>query len=449
MTRRVMDAAVAGAIATLGVQASQAAPLAAWVEFVGPERAASVRAITPAGSCPDLQFNGSSLAMHRRAGQEALFPDDQRVPKAKFDVQICEADAPSGTGALSVDGTPLTLPADQIKRIVILGDTGCRIKGKKKTQDCGDPTAWPYAKIAERAASSASEPPDLVIHVGDYLYREKPCSGAADCPNSPTGYGWDVWYADFFKPSAPLFEVAPWIMVRGNHETCHRAGEGWFRFLDSAKTLPVDKCPDVTAFLVVSLGGIGFVAVDSALLSDGSGSDADDDDEGGPGQPADLTETMRRHYNAISASVPAKAWVLTHAPFNAVRVGKDSGQTESDNAIQQQALGASFTTEINMIVSGHIHLFEAFGFGRDHPPQLVVGTGGDKLAKKPDKPTEINGLAVTNAVIWKGFGYMLWERDGSDASGWRGTLFDEKGVAQVRCQLANRDLSCAKDHDSD
>src|SRR5579859_3880123 len=110
MTKRVTAAALAGAILALAGHTAQAAPLAAWVQFVGPGRAASVRAITAAGACPDLRFNGAPVPMHRRAGPEALFPDDHRVPKAKFDVQICEADAPSGTGDLSIDGSPLPLP---------------------------------------------------------------------------------------------------------------------------------------------------------------------------------------------------------------------------------------------------------------------------------------------------------------------------------------------------
>ncbi len=72
-----------------------------------------------------------------------------------------------------------------------------------------------------------------MIHVGDYVYRETPCpEGNTTCAGSPWGYGWDVWNADFFEPAAPLLANAPWLVVRGNHENCARAGEGWLRFLD-------------------------------------------------------------------------------------------------------------------------------------------------------------------------------------------------------------------------
>ena len=69
--------------------------------------------------------------------------------------------------------------------------------------------------------------PDLVVHVGDYHYRENACpAGDAGCSTSPWGYGWDAWDADFFTPAKRLLAVAPWIVVRGNHESCDRAGQG-------------------------------------------------------------------------------------------------------------------------------------------------------------------------------------------------------------------------------
>jgi len=53
---------------------------------------------------------------------------------------------------------------------------------------------------------------------------------------------------------------------------------------------------------------------------------------------------------------------------------------------------------IKMIVSGHNHMFEALSFGDAKPPrapQLVVGTGGTKLAKKPEEPADSDGPPVT------------------------------------------------------
>jgi hypothetical protein len=103
-----------------------------------------------------------------------------------------------------------------------------------------------------------------------------------------------------------------------------------------------------------------------------------------------------------------------------------------------------------MIVSGHIHMFEALSFApagaqpeAQWPPQLVVGTGGDKLAKKPGEPDQVFGRPVAHALIVKNFAYMILDRDGAS---WKGTLFDEDGVLLADCRLSNRDLICQKEH---
>ena len=108
----------------------------------------------------------------------------------------------------------------------MLGDTGCRIKGAT-LQACNDPAQWPFPQVA---AAAASLKPDLVIHVGDYLYRESACPpGNQGCAGSPWGDNWTTWQADFFTPAQPLLAAAPIVLARGNHEDCKRAGPGWLR----------------------------------------------------------------------------------------------------------------------------------------------------------------------------------------------------------------------------
>jgi hypothetical protein len=51
-------------------------------------------------------------------------------------------------------------------------------------------------------------------------------------------------------------------MVRGNSETCKRAGEGWFRFLD-ANVMP-NECSDFTEPIAIRLGDFTFVVMDTA-----------------------------------------------------------------------------------------------------------------------------------------------------------------------------------------
>jgi len=414
-----------------------AKPLAAWTELVGPNGEASIRAIvSEESSCPVLQSDNDSLQMRVRAEPG---PSTLAKKAADFDVRVCEVKAPKGTTNVSLDGEAIPLPNAEIRRIVILGDTGCRIK-KDKTQNCDDPHKWPYRDLANGAAGTH---PDLVIHVGDYLYREKSCQGRAFvCPDTPVGYGWDVWEADFFAPSAKLFAAAPWIMVRGNHETCERAGEGWFRFLDHG-SLP-DNCPelDIGGFFLTGIGGLGFVVMDSAAIA--KEKDDDDDEDATPEVAGTETSaTLRRQFAQIGGSVQSPTWLLTHAPFNAVRLNKNNQEDQVDNTIEQRALGDLLPPAVKLIVSGHVHAFEALSFGEASPariPQLVVGNSGTKLAKQPEEPTEVGGVRVTSGLILSKFGFMVWDRDGAN---WNGQLFDETGLPIARCKLVERDLSCS------
>lgn len=420
---------------------SRAETMAAWVELAGPDGEPSVRVVTDEPNCPALHTNGGPVPMEVRARPGRLFNGDGELPPAEFNVTVCEAKPGRGVSEVAVEGRALPIPRAKINRIVIVGDTGCRIKGKK-TQDCDDPEEWPYAKVAQQAADAK---PDLVIHVGDYLYREKPCRDRTACPVSKTGYDWEVWKEDFFDPSAPLLAAAPWIMVRGNHETCRRAGEGWFRFLDGPK--PESTCPKVSPSWVTNLGGLGFLVMDSALVADAGGGDEDEDDGDSPAltNKPDLEAALLQSFDAHKLS--GDAWLLTHVPFNGIRVDKDTGENEVDNSILQDSVGNALPPLIQMIVSGHIHLFEALSFSDTRPPQLVVGTSGDKLAKRPKGLDQFGGLpTAARPVILKRFGYMVWYREEMQAGQWKGRLFDENGIGLVHCDLKLKALDCTEEH---
>ena len=135
----------------------------------------------------------------------------------------------------------LALPVSDPRRIVIIGDTGCRVKdsaqlppperkadGKSEIQNCEDPKKWPFQQVA---GAAAAEKPDLVIRADDYLYRETPCPEPSKC-GAVYGYDWPAWDADFFTPAASLLSAAPWIFVRGNHDDCGRASQSFYLFLD-------------------------------------------------------------------------------------------------------------------------------------------------------------------------------------------------------------------------
>jgi hypothetical protein len=415
--------AVIAAFMTLVLsQAAQAKILSQWVQL-GPDGTASVRAITE-DACPSVIFDGRPVAMSVRAEPTRSFGN---VAPAQFPVRSCEATVPPDAVAAVLDGKPLPLPRGNPQRILVFGDTGCRLKTGDPTQDCNDTNSWPFPKIAAIAAAAR---PDLVIHVGDYHYREDACpAGHAGCAGSPFGYGFDAWNADFFGPAAPLLAAAPWVMVRGNHEDCSRAGEGWFRFLDRAPMEPT--CRDFTGDFVAKLGDFGIVVVDGAKADDPKG------------DPGDMAANLRRQFIEVLAKVPAEAWLTTHRPLDAM-LGTEKGTPRNfvGNKVLELALGNDMPAGVKMYVSGHIHFFQAVDFGGARPPQLVVGTGGDNLEALPPLSVigaDINGAKVVDSVTYSGFGYMVWDRAGT---AWSGTLFDVNGRPINRCRLASRTLSC-------
>jgi hypothetical protein len=173
---------------------------------MAPGGSSEARAVVSGDSCPDIQVDGRSVAMRKRAVGNSAFPQ-----------LLCAATLLPSTWAASIFGQNLPLPVAAPRRILVLGDTGCRIKGGT-VQDCNDPAKWPFPHIAAVAAKLR---PDLVIHVGDYLYRETACpTDNAGCKGSPSGDDWPAWAADFFTPAAPLLAASPIVFVRGNHEEC-------------------------------------------------------------------------------------------------------------------------------------------------------------------------------------------------------------------------------------
>jgi Calcineurin-like phosphoesterase len=400
--------------------AVQARVFAQWVEL-GADGASSVRAITD-DACPQVIFDGipTSMAVRAEPGQSI-----ENVKPAAFPVRSCEVAVPQGAVAATLDGRVLPLARPNPQRILVFGDTGCRLD-RNAQQDCNDPAAWPFPKIAAAAAIAR---PDLVIHVGDYHYRELPCPAErSGCARSPWGYGFDAWYADFFDPAAPLLAAAPWIMVRGNHEDCVRAGEGWIRFLDR---LPASTtCRDLTGIFVARLGDFGIVVVDGARAEDPKG------------DMSALAGLLRGQLAGVAANVPAEAWLVSHRPLNSMRSASNRPANEVDNAVQELAFGSVMPPGVRMTVAGHIHFFQAVDFGGSRPPQLVVGTGGDNLAMVPPLSvvgSDINGRKVVNSVAYSGFAYMVWDRTGNL---WLGTLFDVDGKVLSHCRLIDRSLSC-------
>ncbi|MFU8797689.1 MAG: metallophosphoesterase, partial [Gammaproteobacteria bacterium] len=287
-----------------------AEPLYAWVEM-GPQSTVIARAIvSKKRSCPLISINEISYQMQLRSKADKEFP-----------VHSCEYRIPRNADNAVIGSQTLALPPKRLQRIVIIGDTGCRLQDTQ-VQGCNNPQSWPFAEIAERVSELN---PDLVIHVGDYHYRESPCpTWKKTCKGSPFGYGWKTWEADFFKPAEPLLAVAPWIMVRGNHEICSRAAKGWRRFLDPHPLRAT--CPDYTEPYAVKIADQRFIIFDSAAASLLV-------------RPAQI-KIYKKQFQTVNTLAEKKisTWLLLHHPIWAL-YKTQVGASLSNTASLQAAIG--------------------------------------------------------------------------------------------------------------
>jgi hypothetical protein len=408
-------AAILIALGLAGPALAQA-PAAAWVQMTGD--GAQVRTITEAPACPDLTVDGKAVAMTLRGG-----------PSDAFANRICEAPLPRGAKAAAVAGLALPTPKAAPRRIVILGDSGCRLKGKA-VQDCNDPVAgWPFARVANLAAA---QKPDLVIHVGDYYYRETPCpAGDAGCAGSPYGDRWPSWKAELFDPAQGLLAAAPWVFARGNHEDCQRGGLGWFRLLDA--DAKARACPAHSDTFLVDIGGVSLGVLDSA---------DPDDRKAIPEQAAAFANDLKP-----LAQAKQPVWLVTHRPlWEIFRVGPlltdTGGNINEREAVKAQGLGKTET-----ILAGHLHTFYSLDFDGARPSELVVGTGGDTLDS--DKASSIARETIpvdgapARAFGMDRFGYFVLDRVGKGSGDeWTGVFRDLTDAVIAKCTLKAGRLAC-------
>jgi hypothetical protein len=390
---------------------------AAWVTL-GPNSVAIARVVTAASRCPRIDLDTQAFTMQVRA--QPTLPD--------FPVLVCEMILPSGIASAVVDGLPLPLPKTNPQRLVVVGDTGCRLDAKEAFQACNNAQAWPFERIAR---SAACWQPDLVIHVGDYLYRESPCPpGNAGCAGSPWGDNWPTWKADFFAPAAELLRAAPWVVTRGNHEVCNRAGQGWFRFLDPQ--LLTLGCQDYTPPYAVPIGAGQLLMLDSASAQDDTA-------------PAAMVAFYASQFAMLREASGATAWLVTHRPIWGIgqsESGKDVPSMFQVNATLQAASANNLASFITLVLAGHLHLLEALSFATGRPPQLIVGNGGTALDAAITLP--LDGMEVAGATVAEGmalarFGFMTLVRS---ERGWLGTVRDVEGNAMARCTISDDRITC-------
>jgi predicted phosphodiesterase len=382
----------------------------AWVEL-GEEGKAFARIVvnTPQ-DCPAIRIDGIGKPMSLRPNM----PDGLRP--------ACEFEIPAGARSASVNSQTLALPKNNPAEVIAIGDTGCRIKGRQ-IQACNDPADWPLREVA---SSAAAEKPNLIIHVGDYLYRESPCPDAsqAQCGGSPAGDNWDAWNADFFEPAAKLLSAAPWAFTRGNHEDCNRAWRGWFYYLDPRPWN--GKCEEYSAPYLVKLGDFQLAMLDSASINE----NVVDEDQ---------LQMMVKQLTSLQAK---DAWLVTHHPFWGFYPDKRSGLPKPTTLVLEEAWDRAAPKNFSVILSGHIHLFEYISVDNGRPPQIVAGDGGTQMDVPIEisvKGTTIRGATVNGSRIKEQFGYTMLTKEGK---GWHLELKDRGAKALITCTVPKSSESC-------
>jgi hypothetical protein len=393
---------------------ADAQTLSQWVQ-AGAGGTFEARAVVEGSKCPKLTVDGHAVTMAVRAAASTEFE------------QVCAAPIPGGAKSVSMTDHPLPLPVTAPERILVLGDTGCRIKGSA-IQACNDPKQWPFPVLAAAAAKLKA---DLVIHVGDYLYRENACpAGNAGCAGTPFGDNWPTWNADFFAPAAPLLSVAPVVFVRGNHEDCQRAGFGFMRMLAPHPFDATAPCADHLAPYTVPLGGIGLVVMDDANAPDTS-------------VDASVVPVYQSEIGALS-SLTEPAWLVSHRPIWGA-VSGPLGIPAGGNATLIAAVDKRpFPPAVRLMLAGHIHSFEAINYTGATPPQIVSGTGGDNLDTTPaDLKGTIfqgsSGVTVKDGMSINGFGFLLMTKL---KDRWTIDLYDASATYQRQCVLAMGRVDC-------
>jgi Calcineurin-like phosphoesterase len=494
---------------------------AAWVELTGPNgsngltgNVAIARAITEATAasaganpCPNITINGGApVQMNLRAAATTSLAirSVNTLPNkpALFPVSACEYALPSGATSAVVGGQSLPVPKANPTKIVVIGDTGCRLQNGNGTQSCNDTdpngtdTPYPFAAVA---ALAAAQNPDLVLHVGDYAYRDNPCPAGQgyNCGGSPWGFGWDTWQADLFTPGAPLLAAAPWIMTRGNHEQCNRAGQGWYRFLDTNAydTTGVKTCDNAAddaiaaggnwndPFLVNMNSSTQVVVFDTANAKPQSQTPAL---ATGPGSMFFTTyaNEMTTAGNLLAASpLPFNLWSNHHPIFGYATGNPPANPIPAFLPVMNSVFpGTYFPAPINLALHGHTHDYQAINFQTGTLPDggtfqpaatLVSGNAGDILdtalpypltgsaLSSVGNPTAVSVATVNgvqqfassdngapfqnpNSSTDNDFGYMVLQFNAGSTPTWTSTEYRTDNTVRDVCTIqTSGQISCA------
>ena len=387
-----------------------------WTTPIGDDRQ-SFRAIVTDEECPKIRVDGEARQMSLRAGPLKAFPNT-----------VCEHIASRDVARASLGERLFPISPTDPRRVLIIGDTGCRLKEGSPIQRCADPEDWPFKTVA---ASLAKIEADLAIHVGDYHYREMECPDPAEC-GSVYGYNWPTWEADFFEPGQQMLNAHPFVFVRGNHEKCSRAWVGYLRYLAPHPIRTPYMCDNYYPASVVGFDSLQLAIIDSSTR------DRSD-------YTWDRLHAMREQLQSVLPQINRETWLLTHAPLWGYGNKKnDRDAMGTLETIQREAFGNMIPRLVSAVVAGDIHFAQIVSTD-GNPVQITFGNGGVALYATPSG--QHDGLEVGHGVTgdlfgYQGFGFGLIDRG---MPGMPVTMFDRNGTRVGGCLGSEGAETCAAD----
>lgn len=389
-----------------------------------------VRAVVPPppAACPTVTIEGED-----GNGDELKLNERRNSYDSRYPIVVCEAIVPTPLLQVSAisfpNGGRVSIAASWRKggpeNLAIIGDTGCR---DNEDQDCND-RDWPFAQLADDVAAGD---PDMIIHLGDFSY----------------GLG-DYWAAlswQFFQPGRKLLAVAPWLLVRGNHERCggEDAPKGWLYLFGYRPNGGVDTCANAGQTQRVGTYAIDFekegnkvrlVVADSSdpyahkpetLLEEGGNQD-DQDDRDIKNRKRYIT--MFEQAESLSRDTD-NAWLVTHVPPFGIekefrtekkkecRIEKKDGETSLSQPTEEnggetcvskptammlaawtEAYGKDKPVPFKGVLSADRHLFQVVKPFDGKPIQIIVGSGGVNLDPLPDGKSKKRDSSDPKSVI--------------------------------------------------
>jgi len=134
-----MRVVVLGLLTVTMSAASAAAEDARWVQYV--PGGIEARAITDKMQCPPAAIDNIAVPMRTRS-----------EPGGDFPIRVCSLPITPGAKLVTIDGVPVPLPVARPNRILLIGDTGCRLKDSL-VQACNDSVLWPFQVGADVAST--------------------------------------------------------------------------------------------------------------------------------------------------------------------------------------------------------------------------------------------------------------------------------------------------------